>query len=108
MAITILPVTRQSRFQPPRRPQSGRAMSNGRSHLDIFAGLFTGSDLDDDSDFDDDATIASNETGGGSYFDELSLASEDNLDIYGQGTGQDGDDSDNASDTSRARRPLHR
>ena len=54
-----------------------------------MASLFAGSDSDDDSDFDDDATIASNETGGDSYFDELSLASEDDLDIYGQGTGRD-------------------
>ena len=78
-------------------------MSNGRSNLDILAGLFAGSDSDDDSDFNDDATIASNETGGDSYFDELSLPTEDNIDIYRQGTGQGGDDLDDASDTSRAR-----
>ena len=56
-------------------------MSNGRSHLDNLTSLFAGSDLDDDSDFDDDATIASNESRGDSCFDELSLAPEDDLDI---------------------------
>ena len=56
-------------------------MANGPNHLDVFARLFDGSDLDDDSDFNDDATIASNETGGDSYFDELSLASGDDLDL---------------------------
>ena len=56
-------------------------MSNGRSHLNIFSGFFAGLDSDDDSDFDDDTTIASNKAGGGSYFDELSLAPEDDLDI---------------------------
>ena len=74
-----------------------------RSHLDILASLFAGSDLDDKSDFDNDATIASNKTGGDSYFDELSLALEDDLDMSGQGTVQGGNDSDDARDTSRAR-----
>ena len=74
-------------------------MSNGRGHLNILASLFAGSDSDDDFDYNEDAAIASNETGGGSYIDELSPASEE--DMYGQSTGRDGDDSDDASETSR-------
>ena len=75
-------------------------MSKRRGHLANLASLFAGSDSDDDSDYADDATIASNETGGDSLFDLLSLASEDDLDIYGQVTGRDGDDSDDASETT--------
>ena len=77
-------------------------MSNGLGHLDILASLFAGSDSDDDFDYDDDATIPNNETEDNSYFNELSLMSEDDLGMYGQGTGRDGDDLDDASETSRA------
>ena len=52
-------------------------------------GPISTSDSDDDSNYDEDATIASNRApGGDSYFDELSLASKDDRDIYGKGTGQ--------------------
>ena len=47
--------------------------------------------------------IASNETGGDSDFNKLLLAPKDDLDISGQGTDQDSDDSNDASKTSRAR-----
>ena len=59
------------------------SMSNGHSHLDNLASLFVGSDSDDNYDLDTDATITSNKPRGDSYFDELPLASEDDLDIYG-------------------------
>ena len=68
-----------------------------------MASLFAGSDSESDSDFDDDATIRSNETGGDSFFDDLSLASGDDLDVYGQGTGRHGDESDDELETSVAR-----
>ena len=71
-----------------------------------MSGPTVGSDSDDGSDLDDDATKASNETGDDSYFDELLLTSEDNLDIYGQDTGRDGDDWDNASGTSHAAQTI--
>ena len=58
MTIAIPPDTRYSRPQPPCRPLPGRAMSTGRGHLTNLASLFAGSDLDDDSDYADDATIA--------------------------------------------------
>ena len=69
------------------------------------ASLFARSDSDDKSDYDDNAMIASNEAGGGSYFDELCRwrPKTTSTYVYGQGTGQDGDDSDDASETSRAR-----
>ena len=78
-------------------------MSNGRIHSDILASFFAGTDSDDDSARDPDVSIRSNETGGESFFDELSLASEDVMDIHGQGTGRDGDETNDKSDTSRAR-----
>ena len=78
-------------------------MSSGRVSSEILASLFAGSDSESDSDFDDDATIRSNETGGDSFFDDLSLASGDDLDVYGQGTGRHGDKSDDESETSVAR-----
>ena len=96
--------THDSRVRnPPCRPLPGRAMSKRRGHLANLASLFAGSDSDDDSDYADDATIASNETGGDSLFNLLLLASKDDLDIYGQGTGRDEDESDDASETTSAR-----
>ena len=79
-------------------------MTNGRGHLPNLASLFAGSDPEEDSNYDDDMTIASNRTGGASYFDKLSLASKDNLDILcDQDTARDGDDLNDVSETSRAR-----
>ena len=77
-------------------------MSNDTPSRTILAGLFAGTDADDDSAFDSDFEVRSNETGGDSLFDELSLASGDVLDIYGQPKGRDGDDSDDDSHSEAA------
>ena len=78
-------------------------MSNGRGQPDILASFFAGTDSDDDSARDPDYSVRSDETGGDSFFDKLSLASKDALDIYGQGIVRDADKTDNESHTSRAR-----
>ena len=72
-------------------------MSTGTRGRTILSSLFAGTDSDDDSAFDPDVSIRSNETGGDSLFEELSLASGDVLDIYGQDTRPDADDSDDDS-----------
>ena len=59
----------------------------------FLASLFSSTESDDDSAFDPDASVASAETGGDSLFDDLSLASGDVQDVYGQRTGRPDDES---------------
>ena len=79
-------------------------MSNDSGHLDILASLFAWSDSDTiPTKARTPRSQATKQEAAATYFGELSQASEDDLDIYGKGTVQDSDDSDDASDTSRAR-----
>ena len=77
-------------------------MSNHAPSRTILSSLFAGTESDDDSAFSPDVSVWSNETGGDSLFDELSLASGDLDHVYGQGTCQDGDERDDDSRSEAA------
>ena len=68
--------------------------------MEILASFFGGSESNSDSDFDVNASICSNKTGGTSYFDKLSLAYGDDLDIYSQGNDPDSNKTDDSAGDS--------
>ena len=60
----------------------------------FLAGILADDGSDDDSEWKPDDSIASTYTGGDSVFCDLSVASGDFVDVYGQPLGRDGDKSD--------------
>ena len=60
----------------------------------LLASLFAGTESDDDSEYNPDDSVGSAGTEGDSQFDELSIASGDLQDVYGQRMGRPTHESD--------------